>query len=370
MPEEAAISTATAGEVVFSGRWRLDLQHPSGEGVAMRCRPLEGRICLRDGGVLSWDSSLPIAVGRVCRECLAAGVQIDCSALPAGVVKLLELTGGNSAPSAPATYRRRRLVQHFGFFGIQAWQTFMQVAEFTGEIATGLWRCVRLSSRMRLSDLRRELVNCGPAAVPIVALISFLMGLILAFIGAIPLKWFQAESYVASLVGIGMLRLMAPVMVGIVMAGRTGAAYAAELGTMTVNEEVDALRTLGFPPTDFLVMPRFLALTVMSPLLCVFADLVSVLGGAVVAIAYLGITPLAYFSTLNATTRPNDLLIGLFTALVLGMLDAICGCYQGIQCGRSAAAVGRSTTAAVVCSIICIVIATSLITVMSVVLAI
>jgi phospholipid/cholesterol/gamma-HCH transport system permease protein len=244
----------------------------------------------------------------------------------------------------------------------------VSIVEFTGTLTVDLLALVGGRSRMRYGDLRNQMVICGPRALGIISLISFLMGLILAFIGAIPLRWFQAESYVASLVGIGMLRLMAPVMVGIVMAGRTSASYAAELGSMQVNEEIDAMETMGISSMQFLVLPRFIAMSLMLPLLCVFADAVSVLGGMVVATAYLKITPLSYFETLFSTARVNDLLVGIFTAFVLGILDGICGCYQGMKCGRSAAAVGSATTGAVVSSIICIVIATSLITVITVVL--
>ena len=200
--------------------------------------------------------------------------------------------------------------------------------------------------------------------------VVFLMGLVLAFVGSIPLKWFQAQQYVASLVGIGMFRLMAPVMVGIVMAGRTSAAYAAELGTMQANDELDALETLGILKTDFLVLPRFLAMALMLPLLNLFADFVSTVGGLIVATFNLGLTPQAYWHTLLTTTRTSDLLVGVATCFVLGVLDACCGCYQGIHCGRSAADVGRATTSSVVYSIVCIVIATSLITVITVLLEI
>jgi phospholipid/cholesterol/gamma-HCH transport system permease protein len=368
---QAEIKFGIPGRIGFSGSWRYSNPRPTCESVLLRCHPENGKICLVDDGIEEWDSTLLIVLAQIIRELREADIAVSCDKLPAGAVRLLKLSDATSPLPAKASYtQKQRFIHLCGFFGLGVWGKFMQVSNFVGEIVLGLTRCVKLTCRMRGCDLRRELVNCGPSAVAIVSLISFLMGLIMAFIGAIPLRWFQAENYVASLVGIGMLRLLAPVMVGIVMAGRTGAAYAAELGTMTVNEEVDALRTLGVPPVDFLVMPRFLSLTILAPLLCVFADLVSILGGAVVAICYLGLSPLSYFSTLTSTTRPNDLVVGLVTALILGMLDAICGCYHGIQCGRSAAAVGKATTAAVVSSIICIVIATSLITVITVVLSI
>lgn len=371
MPEEATIHFREPDRLVFAGSWRLGRALPDCGTALDQVAGTVAALRLEDGGIEEWDSALLIAVGQLRRTAAQRGLEVDCGGLPAGAVRLLALCSRNrGGEGAAATWERKRFFHHFGLFGLNAWGAFLRVANFTGEVFLALLSCCRCRCRMRFGDLCRELVNCGPAAVPIVAIISFLMGLILAFIGAIPLRWFQAENYVASLVGIGMLRLMAPVMVGIVMAGRTGAAYAAELGTMTVNEEVDAMRTLGIPPVDFLVMPRVLSLTLMTPLLCVFADFVSIMGGALVAVLWLKITPLAYFNTLLTTTRPNDLLVGIFTAVVLGLLDAVCGCYHGIRCGRSAAAVGQAATAAVVSSIVCTVVATSLITVICVVLSI
>ena len=342
----------------------LDSQPPPKNG--------EDCILVADGGIEKWDSTLLLYLARLRKEGEARGFHCDFSALPDGIVRLMRLSG---AP--PARTREEEdasveqsIVEMAGHLGLNVSERVAKIAHFIGELTLALCRLPFGRTRMRRQDFFHEALECGPRALWIIALISFLMGLIMAFIGSIPLKWFRAEVYVASLVGIGMLRLLGPVMVGVVMAGRTSAAYAAQLGTMQVNEEIDALKTIGLPPMDFLILPRILAMTMMLPVLCAFSDLFSILGGMLVAVAYLDTSPLAYFHTLTATTRISDLFVGIFTAWVLGMLDAICGCYQGIECGRSAAAVGSSTTSAVVYSIICIVIATSLITILSVVLSI
>ena len=318
-----------------------------------------------------WDSTLPITLLELIRAYQKAGFDLDYQQLPAGLVKLLNLSLA-SRKNSPGTkpLEQLTLLEQVGYFGLSVSETLFRIAGFIGELTLAIGRIFIGQSRMRLNDLWEKLTVCGPRALPIVSLISFLMGMILAFIGAIPLKWFQAETYVASLVGIGMLRLMGPVMVGIVMAGRTSSAYAAELGTMQVNEELDAMRTLGVPAMDFLVLPRFLAMGLMMPVLGIFADLISVLGGLAVAVVYLHLSPLSYFNVLAQTTRVSDLLVGLFTCAVLGILDGICGCYQGMNCGRDAESVGRATTAAVISCIICTVIAVSLITILSVVLRI
>jgi phospholipid/cholesterol/gamma-HCH transport system permease protein len=203
----------------------------------------------------------------------------------------------------------------------------------------------------------------GAQALPIISLISFLVGVILAFMGAIQLTQFGAQIFVANLVGIGMAREMAAMMVGIILAGRTGAAFAAQLGTMQVNEEIDALATLGFPPMEFLVLPRMLALILMTPLLCVYANLMGILGGALIGVAVLDLPPIAWFQQTQGAIRLTDFAGGLVKSAVYGVVVAIVGCLRGLQCGRSSAAVGVATTSAVVTSIVFIVVSMAILTV-------
>jgi phospholipid/cholesterol/gamma-HCH transport system permease protein len=213
-------------------------------------------------------------------------------------------------------------------------------------------------------------MDCGARALPIVSLISLLVGLILAFIGILQLKYFGAQMFVADLVGIGMVRQMGAIMTGVIMAGRTGAAFAAQLGTMQVNEEIDALQTLGIDPMEFLVLPRMLALTAMMPLLCLYANLMGILGGFGVATALYGVNPTTYIQRTLEAVGVNDLWVGLFMSLVFGILVSLAGCLRGMQCGRSASAVGDAATSAVVTGIVAIVVATALITVICDVLGI
>lgn len=355
--------------LVLSGDWLRGEAHPDAEAF-LRQHPLAGSLKLEARELGKWDSTLLVFLSKVLGAAENAQISPDCSALPPGLAQILKLGayGRRNAAKRQAVLEDDDIFLQAGTFGMELHSTAVEIVNFIGAITLSLWHLVTFRTKMRWCDFQHQLIDCGPKALGIVCLISFLMGLILAFVGSIPLKWFRAEPYVASLVGIGMLRLMAPVMVGVVMAGRTSASYAAELGTMQVNEELDALQTLGIPQMDFLVLPRFLAMTLMLPLLNLFADITSIIGGMIVAIFDMGITSHAYLHTLFTTTRLNDLVIGLITCFVLGILDACCGCYQGIHCGRSAAAVGKITTAAVVYSIICIVLATSLITVISVLL--
>jgi phospholipid/cholesterol/gamma-HCH transport system permease protein len=189
-----------------------------------------------------------------------------------------------------------------------------------------------------------------------------LVGLILAFVGAIELKMFGAQIYVADVVGIGMVRIMGAIMTGIIMAGRTGASFAAQIGTMQVNEEIDALQTLGISPVEFLVLPRMVALIVMMPLLCLYADLMGIVGGIVVGTGMLDLSLTEYLNRTREAVTMTQLWIGLFHGAVFGVLIAMAGCLRGMQCGRSASAVGEATTSAVVTSIVAIIVATAMIT--------
>ena len=195
------------------------------------------------------------------------------------------------------------------------------------------------------------------------SLISFLIGMIFAFVGVMQLENFGAGIYTADLVAVAMVREMAPIMTAIIMAGRTGAAYAAQIGTMKVNEEVDALTTLGMHPIDFLVTPRVLALIIMMPMLTLYSSLMGILGGFAVGLAMLDISVVQYASqTVNAVGL-NSLLGGLFKSVIYGSLVALAGCQQGMACGNSAMAVGESTTRAVVMGIVLIVVSASVLTV-------
>ncbi len=238
-----------------------------------------------------------------------------------------------------------------------------RLLEFTGALVFACWRGIRGKARYRNQDVIVFLRHCGPDALPIVLLISFLVGLILAFVGANQLRLFGAEIFVANLVGLAMSREMAAMMTAVIMAGRTGAAFAAQIGTMQVKEEIDALTVMGISPFEFLVLPRFFALVLLLPLLTIYANLMGMFGGALVALALFEIPLIQYFNQLRSGVTFVDFLLGLFKAWIYGALVALAGCYHGLHCGRSAAAVGEATTAAVVSSIVLIVVASATLTI-------
>ena len=247
---------------------------------------------------------------------------------------------------------------------VNLFQSAGEMLEFIGDAVIAVQRLLRGKAQYRHSDLGLIMQAVSAQALPIVALICFLVGLILAFIGAIQLKLFGAQLYVADLVGIAMVRLMAAIMTGIVMAGRTGGAFAAQLGTMQVNQEIDALKTLGISPMEFLVLPRMLALAVMMPLLCLYANIMGILGGMVVGVGLLDIGFIEYYNETAKAIGLWNLGIGLFSGFVFGVIVALAGCMRGMQCGRSASAVGDAATSAVVTAIVGIILSTAVITVL------
>ncbi|MEO7402608.1 MAG: MlaE family lipid ABC transporter permease subunit [Burkholderiales bacterium] len=226
---------------------------------------------------------------------------------------------------------------------------------FLGQATAALAFAVRHPSSVRWRDALVAAERTGIDALPIVALIAFLMGVILAFQSAIPLRQFGGEIFVADLVGLSMLRELGPLMTAILLAGRTGAAFAAELGTMKVNDEINALSTMGIDPIRFLVVPRVLAALIATPLLTIFADMVGLLGGALTMLAF-SIPTATYFNQLAGWVSIGDFFTGWVKAFVFGVLIAGIGCLKGLQARNDASAVGEATTSAVVASIVMIVV--------------
>jgi phospholipid/cholesterol/gamma-HCH transport system permease protein len=358
--------------VALAGDWSLTRGIPSFAAVIeeIERRPLPRKVIFETGVLAGWDSGLLTFLLSVLSRCKQLGIEVDRHGLPEGVRRLLALATAVPARSGRRSAEPEPVLARVGGAAI-AWSAGLgETLGFIGEAFLSLLRLFAGKARFRRSDFLLAVQDCGARSLPIVALINLLVGLILAFVGAIQLSRFGAQIYVADLVGIGMLREIAPIMTGIIVAGRTGASFAAELGTMEANQEIDALRTLGIPPMEFLVLPRLLALSLMMPLLCLYAGLLGIAGGLLVAGTMLDISPAQYLLETRNAVHLNDLFLGLFMSAVFGVLVALTGCMRGIRSGHSASAVGEATTSAVVTGILSIVIATAIITVLAYVLGI
>ena len=344
----------------LAGAWSLRAGIPSAADVQgqVTSTGISRGVAFDSRELTSWDSSVLTFLVEVSELCRQREIPMDREGLPIGVRKLLDL-----AEAVPERKGARRevteasILERIGTRTVGAADSFTEMLAFLGEMTITFARLFGMKARYRASDLFLLIQQCGAQALPIVTLISFLVGVILAFVGAVQLKQFGAQIYVADLVGIAMVREMGAMMTGIIMAGRTGAAFAAQLGTMKVTQEVDAFTTAGFSPLEFLVLPRVMALVLMMPLLCLYADFVGVIGGAVIGVGMLDLSWTTYFhQTANAISL-TDIAGGVFKASVYGVLIALSGCLRGLQCGNSSSAVGDAATSAVVTGIVAIVVA-------------
>jgi phospholipid/cholesterol/gamma-HCH transport system permease protein len=322
------------------------------------------RIAFDAKQLANWDSGLLVYLGKVFALCAKRNIQVDKTGLPVGVRCLLDLAFAvPPTRDAGRSEKASSLLAQIGAAALAQWRGAPEMIRFTGATVLAFGRLFRGKAQFRRSDLLLIIQEVGPRALPIVSLISFLVGLILAYMGAVQLSQFGAKIYVAHLVGLSMARIMGALMTGIIVAGRTGAAFAAQLGTMQVNEEIDAFKTMGVDPMDFLVLPRMLALIIMVPLLALYADFVGILAGLVVGVTMLDIGAFAYFHETIRSLTITQFAVGLSMAAVYGVLIAFAGCLRGMQCGRSAQAVGEAATSAVVTGIVFITVAAAILTI-------
>lgn len=311
-----------------------------------------------DGAELGrWDSVLMAFLLQCYNQCRDDNIEFSQRGLPANVVQLLEVASTvpaheQEAPEAEPWYGFLDPGRLYG----EVRDATLGTLEFIGELSVALAKLTAGRANTRLSDFRDFCYQAGPNAFAIISLTSLLVGMILAYLGAVQLQQFGAEIYVADLVVIGMLREMGVLMAAVVMAGRTGAAYAAQLGTMQTNEEIDAITTMGVSPMEFLIVPRVLALVVMMPLLTLYANVLGIVGGGIVA-GGMGITPLMYIAQGEDAVSLAHLTVGLIKSVVFGLLIAVAGCRSGINSGRDSAAVGQAATEAVVTAIVYLIVA-------------
>jgi phospholipid/cholesterol/gamma-HCH transport system permease protein len=299
-----------------------------------------------------WDSALMVRILALHELCAREHIEFRGESLPTGLAKLIALS--QAVPEKADAARKEPIpsfLQRVGESGVGLWTGGSAMLGFLGDAVIALSKLAQGRAQFRWSDTLLVIQQCGPEALGIVALINFLIGMILAFVGATELAPFGATVYTANLVAVASVREMACIMTGIIICGRTGAAFAAQLGTMKVNQEIEAFQTFGISPFEFLVVPRMLALILMMPLLCIFADLIAIAGGFLVSTLMLEVSPTLYLDRTVAAIRLSAFLLGIFKGGCFGVIVALTGCLRGMQCGTNAAAVGQATTSAVVTGI-------------------
>lgn len=366
----AALSVAEVEQgtllVSLSGDWLLEGDLPAPDPVldSLRHSPAPTSLSFDSQSLGDWDTGLVKVLIALHRSATANGVSVDDTGLPAGARRLVTLAFAvEEREGARRIHKDKKFLEQVGENASARLASGKELLTFTGELILSCKRFLSGKATYLRSDVVQHMQEAGAEAFSIVALISFLIGMIFAFVGVMQLELFGAGIFTADLVAIAMIREMAPIMTGIIMAGRTGAAYAAQIGTMKVNEEIDALTTLGINPIDFLVTPRMFALIIMMPLLTIYSSLMGIIGGTFVGLALLDVTLLQYVSQTIEAVHLNSLFGGLFKSLVYGGLVALAGCQNGMACGNSALAVGECTTKAVVSGIVLIVVSAAVLTV-------
>jgi len=348
----------------LSGEWQIRAGLPAENEILLQ---LDGhkditQVSFDVSEMSKWDSGFVSFLLNLTRECARRNIQVNHQGLPQGTERLLTLALKAEKKANPPEIEPGPLLDRIGGKLLRFIAGILSSVNFLGEVAFALGRFISGKAYFRRDEFMRIVQRCGADALGLVSLISILVGMILAFVGAIQLELFGAQIYIADIVGIAMVRVMGAVMTGIIMSGRTGASFAAELGLMQVNEEIDAFKTLGISPVEFLVLPRFLALLIMMPLLTLYADFMGILGGFIISVNFLGLNPVEYWQHTQSAVKLSNLWVGLTHGLIFGIIIAVTGCLRGIECERSAEGIGVATTSAVVSAITSIVVATAIIT--------
>jgi phospholipid/cholesterol/gamma-HCH transport system permease protein len=352
---ETSLEDGATLVVRLRGAWRLAGVLPGASDVDRELAATPPSSLRVDAsGIAGWDSGLVVFLYGVLEACRARGVPVTHAGLPGTLERMLALVQESALPpTVPAA--GGGWLERLGRRALAWRERARAMALFVGETTLALGRFVVGRARFRGVDLGLLFEGAGPGALPIVALVNFLVGIILAFVGITQLRRFGAEYYVADIVGIAVTRDMAALITAVVLAGRSGAAYAAQIATMKVTQEVDALRTLGISPVEFLVVPRLVALTVMMPFLTLFADLMGVLGGAAVGTTMMNQALAAYLRQTSHSVTTGDIAGGLVKSAVYGALIAVTGTARGLEAERSSERVGEAATKAVVTGVVAII---------------
>ncbi len=361
VPAQAAgLSQPSRQRIVISGAW-------TARGIAaiesatrsLRIAPDDSVIA--DGaGVVAMDSAGAWVLHQLLERLRGGNVVVTLTGLGAPFAKLLAVVDQQALDQAAAPVLpprpRASLTERVGRSAAAVWAEAGDLVVFVGENAGALLRCVQRPSRFRWRTILYNLRGAGIAALPIVALLSFMLGVVVAYQGADQLRQYGGSIFVVDLIGLSMLREFAPLITAIILAGRSGSAFAAQIGTMAVTEELDAMRTLGIPPLEQLVLPKLIAMVAALPLLTVAADFFGVAGGMLMAQAQLGVTPTEFLDRFPKAVSVTAYLVGIGKAPVFAGIIAVVGCFQGFRARGGADGVGRQTTRAVVQSIFLVIV--------------
>ena len=352
---------------VLAGDWSLGGNPPRFESL-VTTNPVDtetaGVLAFDASALGAWDSSVLVFLVQARDYADSAGLELDRSALPEQIGRLLALAEAvpeRSTADDGVVSTEASVVTRLGSAAIGTWAKLRASCTFSGEVALAVSRLTRGRAHMRWREFWVVVQSNSTGALPIVTLIAMLVGVIVAFLGVVVLERFGAGYYASYLVGFGVLREMGALMTGIIIAGRTGAGFAAELGSMKITEEIDAFITRGISPIEHLVVPRMLGVFFMMPLLTLYADAVGILGGMAVAVSLLDLSVTQFIGGLLTAVTLSDAGLGVFKGVLFGLIVGFAGCLRGLQTGSDAGAVGRAATSAVVLGITLIILANAVV---------
>lgn len=353
-PAAATLRSSADGIIVtLEGAWRITAGRPDWNTLVAGTP--SARVDFDLTALDYWDTSLVLFIAAAANWCRVEGVYCNLKPLPKSLREMVAYFEDKTMHPVPPG-RPLNFFAAVGRTTIEVIERARQYSRFVGECVLSFLFLARNPGKFRWRDTLTEMQRAGAMALPITGLIAFLVGVILAYSGAVILRQFGGDIWVADLVGVTMTREMAAMMTAIVLAGRTGASFAAEIGNMRANEEVDALTTLGIRPIDFLVIPRIVALGLMMPLLTLYATALGIIGGMAIAWGLLDIPPPAFWVEMLSIVDMSDLMTGIIKATTFGAIIGMAGCLRGLQAERSASGVGEATTSAVVTAILLIIV--------------
>lgn len=348
-------------EVLVSagGAWKVANIAPLDSALERLVPPPRTAVTFDVSAIEGLDTGGAWLIHRTMKRLREADIEVRLTGLKPDHAILLESVAANDKPAqaaAPSGSAVLEMIRHLGAGTADAAGELQRLVAFLGLIMLTLARTLARPRRLRLTSLLYHAEQVGLNAMPIVGLITFLIGVVLAYQGATQLRRFGAEVFVVDLIGISMLRELGILLTAIIVAGRSGSAFTAQIGSMKVHEEVDAMRTIGLDPMELLVLPRLLALVLTLPLLAFFADLMGLLGGALMAWVALDISPALFIERLREAVDLSTFLVGIVKAPVFAFLIAMVGCFEGLRVVGSAESVGRMTTRSVVESIFLVIV--------------
>jgi len=339
-----------------AGDWTVAGLHPLESRIAHLAWPRVDALVFDLSGLGRVDTAGAWLLHRTLDERRQPGADVRVEGQSTQVRSLLELVASAHVPREPVQPERRGFLERLGRATTERVEEDVDFVAFVGESAVTALPLVINPLRFRWKQVAVELAEAGHRAMPIVGLLAFLLGVVIAYQGGVQLRLYGANVFIADLVGLSMLRELAPLITAIIVAGRTGSAYTAQIGTMKVTEEVDALRTMGVSPIELLTLPKLLGLVIALPLLTVYADIMGVLGGMIMSATMLGVSPTTFLDRLNYAVTLQSYMIGVGKAPVFAAIIALVGCFQGFRVSGSAESVGRRTTVSVVQSILLVIV--------------